>query len=393
MCFTAALAAMADTVQANSGAEIQGLIDGATGERTVLLPVGTVSLPQGLTLKSNVTLDGRGMSTLAFQSAVGTRGLQAYGTKTLIGTVASVDLGLRTVTLNQAVGLADGDMLYMDAGNGLDGTVGTVSGDVNGGPTIALADDVNQWAVGKPVYRVTPVTNVSVQNLTITGTYNPFWFEEVSHVSLSRVIMLNGTLNSIFFRSRDVSVSDSVLDNVGGGFSFLATTGASARRNTVVKHRMSAFFFRSVNRGEALGNIVSGNPDPTAQQNGDGVTVNRSNQLRIWENDIRYPAGYGVSIEASRNCSLERNWVTASPVSSYYISASDSVSLLKNVATTNQTGFGFTMINSQFLYSSGNTAYQVLRGFHMVNNWRSGSGTDNLSLGNQAGDYFVGNSN
>ncbi len=386
-CFTAAMAATADTVQANNAADIQTLIDSATGARTILLPAGNVSMPTGLRLKSNITLDGQNQSVLNFPTNLAMPAVAAYGTASTVGTVSGIDVQFRTLTMPATTSLAQGEMLYIDANNGVDGYANQVS-ETDTGTTFVLDHDNAMYTNGMTVKRVTPVENIVIKNFRLNGGNNAFWFQYGRNIQISNLVMANTALNSVVQGSLGVSVSNCILDGCGGGYSFISSTDVSVAKNTVVKHRMSGFFLRSVVRGDVRGNIVSGVPNAPAGTTGDGITLYGSYQVKVWDNDVRYPNSYAYQATNSIRCTFEKNWAVAAPIASYLVSACDQISLVKNVATTSTTGIGFAVSGSSFAYAAQNTAWQTKRGFFMSGNTRSGALTDNLSLGNQHPDYI-----
>lgn len=388
----AAVVCWADTVQASSLAEVQALINAATGPRTILLPPGNFTVTKSIVLKSDITIDGQNSTTLTVPSNLFLDVFMATGTRSSLGSLMTVDESGTAIELSLPAKLNPGDMLFFDLGNGTDGSIHTVAQSGRSGGTFLDQPLPERVSTGCQVYRVDPVQNIVVKNVRTDGANNPVLFDYCKDATIDGVITTHSRNYMFLRRSLNLLVNNSIWEFTGGGPFFLASRNCLAANNVVTKHTRAGIFARSCSEVSVTGNTMQGIPEAAAYGgNGDGLTIVYCDGTEISGNSISNTSCYGMWVLDSQKVTCTSNETSNCLTTSFFFQNVGGAELRDNVASSNLVGYGYTAIGCSDLSVVGNMAYQVPRGYYIVNNIAL-LFDQNTSLQTIYQDYFYNNS-
>ncbi len=385
--------ASADTVTLNSISELQGAIDSASEPRTIILPSGEFPVTAGIRMKSYITIRGNN-TRLIFSTTSNFPAFSAEGTITPYGTTVNQPSWNSTwLATGDSSGLKVGDLIHVDYGNGIDGHTNVIEQIIDTNYVRMRFPRPPGLQQGQGIFKVNPVEEVSLENLTIVGAQNAFFGKYLRAMNFKDVTATRARFNTVFWHTIDSVAQQSLVDDCGGGITFIGSSGASVVGNTILNHRMSGVLIRSCSGVLVNKNLVAGNPTTLGQGiNGDGITVSGSRGTMVTNNDIRYPESYGLWLKNSMESVASMNSAVGCGSSAYFLQGGVDDQLDRSWAYNSETGFGVSVVGAVRPRLTSNILENVQRGVYIAET-SNASTFQNISRQNRQADVSIANSN
>lgn len=383
--------ASADTVTLNSISELQGAIDSASEPRTIILPSGEFPVTEGIRMKSYITIRGND-TRLIFATTSGFPAFSAEGTVTAYGTTTNQPSWNSTwLATGDSSGLQVGDMIHVDYGNGVDGHTNEVVQIIDSNYVRMRFPRPPGLKQGQSIFKVDPVREISLENLTVVGAQNAFFGKYLRSANFKGVTATRARFNTVFWHTLDSTAQQSLVDDCGGGITFIGSSGASVIGNTILNHRMSGVLIRSCSGVLVNKNLVAGNPNTIGQGiNGDGITVSASRGTMVTNNDIRYPESYGLWLKNSMESVASMNSAVGCGSSAYFLQGGVDDQLDRSWAYNSETGFGVSVVGAVRPKLTSNILENVQRGVYIAETSNAMT-SQNISRKNRQADVSIAN--
>lgn len=328
----------------------------------VTVPAGTYNQINTVPLKSGVQVIGQGNVTLDVSAVVGHTAFKAVGTAVQITTVSALQADPYQIKLASNNGVHVGDMLRFGAG--LDVHVNEVASILSNGNILLRYRVPFFVANADPVAKVTPVDAVTIKNIKITNSSNPYYFALMRDVNIESVGITYNALYPVLSQVLRGRIMSCTADASGGGFYAQSSTDVTIANCTVTDQQKAGFFVRSCSKVQLNNNLChSSHVYSVPATCGDGFTVVKSQWVDLVKNTGMSNSCYGMWIDNSRDCSVVQNIIDDSFTNGYYFTNGQNFVIQQNIAQNIDNAHGFGIQGGGNHVMTNNSATNVIYGY------------------------------
>lgn len=336
------------------------------GPCTVIVPGGVNTISTPVNLRSNLTLQGElgAIVKASTNFPAGKAMINAAGSRVLLTHLTSPSAhDTSNVGVDDTSAFLPEDMVGISDSGQNNGTVAIVSAVSSSALRFSKALGAG-FPQGQNVYRITPVLNVTIQNLTLQGGTS--WGIMASYgrnVTIRDCIVDTCAYGMMCTSNIGLTLTRNTVQNNGYGIRLVANDGADVLQNTISKNLKACIALIYTNNTRIEGNNIEGIYDAfLTNDNGDGITISGGWRNTVLRNTIKNISCYGMWVvnDGSYNL-IKENTIDHTYASGIQIRDSDNDRVEDNTISNLDHSAGLSFVNTKGSIMIGNTVENTAR--------------------------------